>query len=114
LKFLAFTMDFPDPEDIILPLFYSGSTTNALSARFDDPRLDGLLEQAASETSWERRTGLFQEMEKLLAEEAPAVPLFSERIRIALRPEVRGAELPAMGFIFLNVKDIWLAGEGDR
>jgi ABC-type transport system substrate-binding protein len=114
LKFFAYTMDFPDPEDIILPLFYSGSTANALSARFDDPRLDGLLERAASETSWERRTGLFQEMEKLLADATPAVPLFSERIRIALRPEVRGAELPAMGFIFLNVKDIWLAGEGNR
>jgi ABC-type transport system substrate-binding protein len=114
LKFFAFTMDFPDPEDIILPLFYSGSTTNALSARFDDPRLDGLLEQAAAETSWERRTGLFREMEKRLAEETPAVPLFSERIRIALRPDVRGAELPAMGFIFLNVKDVWLAGEGER
>jgi len=114
LKFFAYTMDFPDPEDIILPLFYSGSTANALSSRFDDRRLDGLLEQAEAETSWERRTRLYQEMEKLLAEQMPALPLFSERIRIALRPDVRGAELPAMGFIFLNVKDIWLAGEGNR
>ena len=114
LKFLAYTMDFPDPEDIILPLYYSGSPANALSARYDNPRLDGLLEQAAAETSWERRTGLFREMEKTLADDTPAVPLFSERIRIALQPEVRGFELPAMGFIFLNVKDIWLAAERDR
>jgi ABC-type transport system substrate-binding protein len=114
LKFQAFTMNFPDPEDIILPLYYSGSPANALSARYDDPRLDGLLEEAASETSWERRTGLFREMEKRLAEAMPALPLFSERIRIALQPEVRGFELPAMGFIFLNVKDIWLASGGDR
>jgi len=114
LKFLAYTMDFPDPEDIILPLFYSGSPANALSARYDNPRLDGLLEQAAAETSWERRAGLFREMEKMLADDTPAVPLFSERIRIALQPQVRGFELPATGFIFLNVKDIWLGAERDR
>ena len=29
----------------------------------------------------------------------PAIPLFSERVRIALRPEVRGVKVPAMGFI---------------
>jgi ABC-type transport system substrate-binding protein len=108
VKFLAYTMDFPDPEDIIVPLYYSGSPANALSSRYDNPRLDGLLEQAEAETSWERRTGLFREIEKLLSEEVPAVPLFSERIRIAIQPQVRGVEIPAMGFIFLDVKNIWL------
>ncbi len=108
LRFLAYSMDFPDPEDLVLPLYYSGSPANALSARYDSPRLDGLLEQAVTETSWERRTGLFREMEKLLAEDVPAVPLFSERIRIVIRPQVRGLQIPALGFYSLNAKDIWL------
>jgi ABC-type transport system substrate-binding protein len=110
LKLVAYTMDFPDPENIIVPLYYSGSTENALSARYDNPRLDGLLEQSAAETSWELRTALFREMEKALAEDVPAVPLFSERIRIAVQPRVRGIELPATGFIFLDVRHIWLGG----
>jgi ABC-type transport system substrate-binding protein len=113
LKFQVYTMDFPDPENIIVPLYYSGSVANALSARYDNPGLDRLLEQSAVETSWERRTALFREMEKVLAEDVPAVPLFSERIRIAIQPRVRGIELPAMGFIFLNVRDIWL-GPAER
>jgi ABC-type transport system substrate-binding protein len=108
LRFLPYTMNFPDPENIVLPLYYSGSTGNALSARYDSPRLDALLEQSVSETSWERRTGLFRDMEKILFEDVPAVPLFTERIRIAIRPQVRGLQIPAMGFIFLDVKDIWL------
>lgn len=108
LKFFAYTMDFPDPEDIVVPLFYSGSTGNAVAARYENPRLDGLLEQSVAETSWERRTGLFREMEKILSEDMPAVPLFSERIRIAIRPQVRGLQIPAMGFMFLDAKDIWL------
>jgi ABC-type transport system substrate-binding protein len=108
VKFLAYTMDFPDPENIIDPLYRSNSAVNALNSRYANPRLDALLGQSEVETSWERRTGLFREIEKILSEEMPAVPLFSERIRIAIQPQVRGLELPATGFIFLDVKNIWL------
>jgi ABC-type transport system substrate-binding protein len=108
LKFLAYTMDFPDPENIIGPLYRAGSAVNAVNARYANARLDRLLEQSEAEPSWERRTALFREMEKVLNEDAPALPLFSERILLAAQPRVRGVRLPAMGFIFLDVRDIWL------
>jgi ABC-type transport system substrate-binding protein len=108
VKFLAYSMDFPDPENIIGPLYRSGSAANALNSRYANPRVDSLLEQSEVETSWERRTGLFREIEKILYDEVPAVPLFSERIRIAIQPRVRGLQVPAMGFIFLDVRDVWL------
>ncbi len=114
LKFLPYTMDFPDPENIIGPLYRSRSAVNAANSRYANPRLDALLELSEVETSWEKRTGLFREIEKILFDDVPAVPLFSERIRIAIQPEVRGVQLPAMGFIFLDVKDIWLGAKGDR
>jgi peptide/nickel transport system substrate-binding protein len=101
-------MDFPDPENVILPLFGSRSLTNQLNSHYSNPRLDALLEQSEVEPSWERRTDLFRQMEQLLYEEVPAIPLFSERVRIALRPVVRGAKLPALGFFFLDTKEIWL------
>ena len=108
LKFLEYTMDFPDPENIIVPLYHSRSIVNELNARYANPRLDGLLEQSEVEPNWEKRIGLFREIEKLLYEEMPAIPLFSERVRIASSPEVRGVHLPAMGFHLLDIKDIWL------
>jgi ABC-type transport system substrate-binding protein len=108
LKYLEYTMDFPDPENIILPLYHSRSVVNGLNSRYVNPRLDSLLEQSEVEPSWEKRTGLFREIEKILYEEVPTIPLFSERIRIALLPQVRGVRLPAMGFIFLDAKEIWL------
>jgi ABC-type transport system substrate-binding protein len=111
LRFLPYTMDFPDPENIIGPLYRSSSPLNAANARYANSRLDALLDQSEVETSWEKRTALFREIEKILFTDVPAVPLFSDRIRIAIQPEVRGVQLPAMGFIFLDVKDIWL---GDR
>jgi ABC-type transport system substrate-binding protein len=108
LKFLEWNMDFPDPENVVLPLFASRSPVNELNSHYANPRLDALLDQAEVEPSWERRTGLFRQMEQVLFEEVPSIPLYSERIRIALLPGVRGAKLPALGFFFLDTKEIWL------
>ena len=108
LKFLEYTMDFPDPENIIVPLYHSRSVVNELNARYGNPKLDGLLEKSEVEPSWEKRIGLFRVIEKILYEEVPTIPLFSESVRIAVLPQVRGVHLPAMGFIFLDTKDIWL------
>jgi ABC-type transport system substrate-binding protein len=108
LKFLEWAMDFPDPENIVLPLFASRSPANQLNSHYANPRLDALLEQSEVEASWEKRTGLFREMEQILFEDVPSIPLYTERIRIALLPSVHGAKLPALGFFFLDTKDIWL------
>ena len=109
LKLLEYTMDYPDPENILVPLFDSQSVLNAQNSRYANPQLDTLLERSLVERSWEKRADLFRDAEKALFKDTPAIPLFSERVRIALLPQVRGARLPAMGFIFLDVKDIWLA-----
>jgi ABC-type transport system substrate-binding protein len=108
LKLVEWTMDFPDPENIILPLYGSQSPANRLGAHYVNPRLDTLLEQSEVEASWERRTALFRQMERLLVEDMPAVPLGTERVRIALLPSVHGAKLPALGFFFLDTKEIWI------
>ena len=108
LKFLEYTMDFPDPENIVVPLYHSRSAVNGLNSRYVDARLDALLDWAEVESSWERRAGLFREAEKILFRDAPAIPLFSECVRIALLPEVRGVKIPAMGFVFLDTRAVWL------
>jgi len=109
LKFLEYSMDFPDPENILVPLFHSRSVVGLLNSRYGDLQLDALLERSEIEPSWERRADLFRMAEKILFKDTPAIPLFSERIRLSLLPKVRGVRLPASGFIFLDAKDIWLA-----
>jgi ABC-type transport system substrate-binding protein len=108
LKFLEWNMDFPDPENVIRPLFDSRSLVNKLNGRYANPQLDALLEQSEVEASDLRRTALFRQMERLLAVDVPSIPLFTERVRIALLPRVHGAKLPALGFLFLDTKNIWL------
>ncbi len=79
-----------------------------VAAQYANPAVDRLAEQAEVEPSWEKRTLLFRKIEKMLFEDLPAVPLYTEKNRIALQSKVRGATLPAMGFYSLDTKMIWL------
>jgi len=109
LILLDWTLDFPDPEDIVLPLFSSRAYLNDLVFQYRNPRLDKILERSEVEASWEIRTRLFREMEAILTADVPAVPLYSFKARLVLQPGVRGARLPALGFFLLDMKEIWLS-----
>jgi ABC-type transport system substrate-binding protein len=108
LTLLDWTLDFPDPEDIVMPLFSSRAYLNDLVFQYANPRLDKILERSEVEASWETRTRLFREMEEILRADAPAVPLYTFKVRLVLQTGVRGARLPALGFFLLDMKEIWL------
>lgn len=101
-------MDLPDPESIIMPLFQSRSEINRGNHRYASARLDKLLEEAEMERSLSRRTELFRQMEQVLVEDLPALPIYSSEQRIALQPYVRGVKMPPLGFSYLDAKEIWL------
>lgn len=106
LILLEWMMDFPDPENIARPLFFSKSIMNVF--HYANPRLDGLLDRADVERSWTERIALFYQIEKILTADIPAIPLFSSQQRIALQPYVRGVKTPPLSFFYLDCKEIWL------
>ena len=99
-------MDFPDPENILRPLFSSKAVFNHFG--YSNGRVDTLLAKAEVEQSWTRRIEYFQQTQKILAVDLPAIPLFSRDSRIAVQPWVRGVTVPPLGFYYLNARDIWL------
>lgn len=101
-------LDFPDAENLILPLFASTGSINLEVMRYSSQLLDELLKKAETERSRTERIALFQRIEKILNEEVPAVPLFSPQPRLAIKPYVRGVQMPTLGFYFLNMQEIWL------
>ncbi len=105
LIFMGRVMDFPDPEDIIRPFFYSKSVFNVFG--YSNPEMDRLLMEAEVE-SWTKRKNLFHQIERILFEDVPSLPLFSQQNRVAMQPWVRGVEVPPLGFYYLDVKKIWL------
>lgn len=108
LAWIEVNMDFPDPGNVIGPVFASGAALNAACLRYANPGLDELFARAEGEVNTQRRVQLFRKMEELLFEEAPAVPLYGMRVRLALQPEVRGARMPSLGFSFLRAEDLWM------
>jgi ABC-type transport system substrate-binding protein len=109
LVMINWMMDFPDPENIILPIFLSSSFVNMNLLRYSNPQLDELAQKAEAERSWAERISLFHKMEDVLFVDVPAIPLFSSQQRLALQPYVRGAKIPPLGLLYLDVKEIWLA-----
>lgn len=106
LIFIGRVMDFPDPEDIIRPFFFSKSVFNVFG--YSNPALDELLLEAEVESSWTKRIKLFQQIEQILIQDVPSLPLFLHQNRVAMQPWVRGVEVPPLGFYYLDTKKIWL------
>jgi ABC-type transport system substrate-binding protein len=104
--FVERNMSFPDPEDMIRPLFHSKSIFNVFG--YTSSTLDQLLQSAEVERSWKKRINLFHKIEDLLFVDVPAIPLFSHQNRVAVQPYVRGVEYPSLGFCYLDGKKIWL------
>jgi ABC-type transport system substrate-binding protein len=109
LVMVGWTMDFPDPENIVLPLFFSTSSVNLNLLRYSNAQLDELFKKAETERSWTERISLFHKIEKILSADIPAIPLFSRQQRLALQRNVRGAKIPPLGFSYLDATKIWLA-----
>jgi len=106
LIFLGRVMNFPDPEDIIRPLFFSKSVFNVFG--YNNPELDELLHKAEVESSWTKRINFFHQIEQILIKDVPCLPLFSHQNRVAMQPHVRGVEVPPLGFYYLDARKIWL------
>lgn len=106
LVLVGILMNFPDPEDIIRPLFFSKSIFNLFG--YDNPAIDNLLLKAEVERSWTKRINLFHQIEETLFSDVPAVPLFSKQNMVAMQPYVRGVEIPPLGLYYLEAKKIWL------
>ncbi len=75
---------------------------------YSNSSLDRLLGASEIEASWEKRIGLFRQMERILLEDVPAVPLYRIKRRLAVQPFVRGAKAPPLGNYILDVRDVWL------
>jgi len=108
LVLLHWSLDFPDPENIVLPLFFSSAALNQTLLRYSNPQLDELARAAEVEQSRTGRIALFHKIEGLLFIDMPAVPLFSRHHRLALQSYVRGVKPPPLGFFYLDAKSIWL------
>ena len=94
--------DYPDAENY-LSLLYSKNfaPTGPNYTHFKNEKFDKLYESAFKETDVEKRYELYREMDKLIMEEAPVIPLFYDKVARFSRKEVQN-----LGINGLNMLDL--------
>ena len=107
---LGWDVSVPDSGGYLWPLFHSSQVGLDNLTRYEDSDVDALLEQARSAESELVRIGAYQQAERLILDDAPAIPVLWDRHRLAIAPGVQ--ELTVSPFGRMSLREAWLDPEG--
>jgi len=93
--------DYPDGENF-LTVFYGGNPAPPNYTRFKNAAFDALYQQAVSENNNDKRYDLYQQMDRILIEEAPVIPLFYDEVTLFTQKNVSGLKTNAQNLLVLK------------
>ena len=99
--------DIPEPDHFLYSLFHSKGRTNF--TRYQNPRVDRMLDQARLEQDNLKRLSLYRDAERTIMEDAPVLPLSYYGYERIFQPYVRSIEVNALGDPYIPIRKIWLA-----
>lgn len=94
IVFTLWGADFLDPINF-LDLLYTYNGNN--NGKYSNKEYDKLVEDSAKETNKEERVQKLFEMERMIVEEAPILPLFQRQRVYLLNPKLKGVIYPSFG-----------------
>ena len=103
---IGWIADYPDPENFLDVLFHSESSNN--HTNYSNPEVDALLEQARTEVDESLRYRLYNQVEQMIIDDAPWVPLwYSGERYVLIKPKVRDYELsqlyiPRLRYVYFS------------
>ncbi len=100
MYFVGWAADYPDPQDFLEILFEGGSDGNY--SQYDNPEVNRILAAAAIETNAQTRLDLYRQVERLVVQDAPVIPLFYDTQYDLVRPAVQGLTITPMGILSLT------------
>jgi ABC-type transport system substrate-binding protein len=86
--------DYPDPHNFLDVLFRCDSFQN--HTHYCNPEVDKLLDEASAETDPAAREQLYRQVEQMIVDEAPIIPLFFDVEQWLVKPYVQDVFLPPM------------------
>ncbi len=93
--------DYPDAENYFT-MFYSKNPAPPNYTQFTSDTFDTLYEAALIENNDEKRFQLYQEMDKLLVDEAPVVFLFYDQTALCTQANIQGLTKNALNLLVLK------------
>ncbi len=97
---IGWVADYPHPQDFLDILFRSGADSNY--GGYSNPAVDRLLEEAGTDMDYQRSLATYQEIERMLVEDAACLPLWFGQNYLLVKPYVTGYWLDAQGFARLT------------
>ena len=103
---IGWIADYPDPENFLDILFYSESSNN--HTNYSNPQVDSLLMEARTETDEARRYQLYNQLEQIIVDDAPWIPLwYSGERYVLVKPNVHDYILspmyiPRLRYVYLT------------
>lgn len=89
MSIISFNYDFPDPHSM-LGIIWRSQPRGYTRHDWRNPDFDRLIDRAAGEMDHEKRMRLYDEAERILASEAPAVFLWHVKVYQLRKPWVKG------------------------
>jgi oligopeptide transport system substrate-binding protein len=90
---LGWIGDYPDPQNFLDMLFHSQSAYN--HSEYANAEVDALVERARTEQDVDKRLALYQEVEQMLVDDAPWIPLYHSGGYYLVKPYVQGLKISA-------------------
>lgn len=100
--FLGYSQDNAEPSIFIDTIFHSEGTINYYN--YKNEKVDKLFEQGRVVVDQAERKKLYSEAQKLMADDFPAIPIYSELNQYALTKKVEGFVNTPANFEIRNVK----------
>lgn len=96
LSLLGWYPDYVDPENFLYPFLHS-QANSWTGTGYANPEVDQLLEQASVESDQSVRTQLYEQVQQILADELPFIPILQGKLLIVTHKSVGGVQLgPSM------------------
>jgi len=93
--------DYPDAENY-LSVFYSENPAPPNYTRYRNPQFDGLYKKSLVENNDSIRYNLYQQMDQLMINDAPIVPLWYDQVIHLVSPAVSGFEANGLNLLELR------------
>jgi eukaryotic-like serine/threonine-protein kinase len=109
LAFFGWGLDYPDAENIYYLLSNKGTSSGYNFARFDDPEYNRLFAEAEGTLKVARRQKLFRQMEQIIEQKRPWLPLaYIASIRV-WRTEIKGMVFQSAGTNDIDLTKAYLS-----
>ena len=102
----AWSADMPDPDSFLYPLFASDSPINFMHYR--NPLVDRRLLEAREILDPVKRAEAYREIEKIVLDEPPIIPLFYLSVDRVYQAAVQGVHPSALGAQTMKLHRVWL------